>query len=107
MASSTQILSYAIVKDINRPTHIAAAVGVNNMTALIGGALLQPFVGFLLQRFWKGNTLESIPVYSLGNYHMALSIVPLCFLIGSMVSIFFIKETKCTPTYDPYMDHLI
>ncbi len=107
MASATQILSYAVVKDINRPTQIAAAVGVNNMTALVGGALLQPFVGYLLHQLWNGKLVGSIPKYSLSNYHLALSIIPLCFLLGSIISIFFIKETNCNPIYDPYMDHLI
>jgi len=101
IASSGQILSFAFVKDNNRPTTTGTAVGLNNMAVVAGGALFQPLVGGVLHFLWNGNMDSSgIPLYSVENYHVGLFVVPLCFLVGLIVSLFFIKETYCHPKYD-------
>ena len=76
-ASASQILCFAIAKDINTRTVVSTALGVNNMAVVAGGALLQPLVGFLISLFWDGKSVEGIPVYSLASYRMGLSILPL------------------------------
>jgi len=101
VAASGQILSFALVKDNNRSTTTGTAIGLNNMAVVAGGAIFQPFVGILLHRFWDGaKDSWGVPVYSIGNYHISLIIVPLCFLLGLVCSAFFIKETYCRPKYD-------
>ena len=101
IASSGQILSFALVKDNNRPTTTGTAVGLNNMAVVAGGAIFQPLVGAILHFLWNGAMDgEGIPLYSVGNYQVGLLIVPVCFFIGLIVSLFFIKETYCLPKYD-------
>jgi MFS family permease len=95
VASSGQILTFALVKDHHSHRQIGTAIGLNNMAVVMGGALLQPFVGYLLDRFWSGKLEGGLPLYSIGDYHIGLSIVPLCFFIGTLVSRFFIQETYC------------
>lgn len=106
VAASGQILSFALVKDNNRHSVIATAIGFNNMAVVIGGAVLQPFVGYVLDLLWSGEWHNDIPVYSVENYHMGLIIVPTCFLIGLITSIFFIRETYCRSHYDDYSDYV-
>jgi len=106
LASAGQILTFALVKDNNRHSVIATAIGVNNMAVVIGGAVLQPFVGYILHFFWNGQTHERIPVYSLESFHIGLLVVPLCFFIGMIVSLFFIRETYCRSRYDDYSDYV-
>lgn len=98
VAASGQILSFALVKENNRPTVVGTAIGLNNMAVVAGGALFQPFVGFILQTFWDGaKDGWGVPVYSVSNYHAGLVVVPICFLVGLLTSFFLIKETYCRP----------
>ena len=100
VAAAGQILTFALVKDNNRPSTTGTAIGLNNMAVVAGGALFQPLVGFLLQTFWDKTTSDSgVPLYSVENYHIGLTVVPLCFFVGLIVSLFFIKETYCRPKY--------
>ncbi|QVL57027.1 MAG: MFS transporter [Simkaniaceae bacterium] len=100
VAAGGQILSFALVKDNNRPSIVGTAFGLNNMAVVAGGALFQPFVGFLLQVLWDGSKDGwGVPVYSIVNYHLGLIVVPACFLLGVISSVFFIKETYCRPKY--------
>jgi len=101
IAASGQILTFALVKDNNRPTTTGTAVGLNNMAVVAGGAIFQPLVGLLLHLFWDHKVGDNgVPLYTVENYHLGLLIVPLCFLVGLIVSLFFIKETYCHPKYD-------
>ncbi|MCP5504616.1 MAG: MFS transporter [Chlamydiales bacterium] len=101
IAASGQILSFALIKDNNRPSTTGTAIGLNNMAVVAGGAFFQPMVGFLLQIFWNGAKDDwGVPLYSIENYHLGFTIVPICFFIGLISSSFFIKETYCRPKYD-------
>lgn len=99
IASSGQILCFALVKDITIPWVTSTAIGLNNMAVVAGGAILQPLVGFFLHIFWDGNIANGIPVYSVENYQLGLTIVPLCFFIATCISIFCIRETYCQGVY--------
>ena len=95
IATGGQILSFAVIKDFNPIEVTGAAIGFNNMAVVAGGAIFQPFVGWLLQYFWDGKIENGTPLYSALNYKYALLVVPICFLVGLVVSMFFIKETYC------------
>ncbi len=98
-ATAGQILSFALVRDINHKGVIATAIGCNNMAVVAGGAFFQPLAGLILRWTWGGSLLHNIPVYSIDNYHYALMIVPVCFFVGLIISSIFIKETYCIPKY--------
>jgi len=99
-AAGSQTLTFAIVKDNNRPDIVGSAMGFNNMMVVAGGAILQPFVGWALSMMWNGKTnIQHVPIYTVSNYHVALTVVPLCGLIGLILSYFLIKETNCKPSY--------
>ncbi|MCB1107730.1 MAG: MFS transporter [Chlamydiia bacterium] len=100
IAAAGQILTFALVKDNNRSTTTGTAIGLNNMAVVAGGALFQPLVGFLLHLLWKGTKDGyGVPIYSVADYHVGLTIVPVCFFIAFLVSFFFIKETYCRPKF--------
>jgi MFS family permease len=100
IAAAGQILSFAVVKDNNRTEVTATAIGFNNMAVVAGGALFQPLVGILLRWNWDGKIINDVPAYNDHNYRMALCVVPLCFLIGWLVSGWRIRETYCQPKHD-------
>lgn len=100
VGGSGQALSFGLVQD-NNPPHVAGtAVGLNNMAVVFGGVILQPLAGLLLRLQWDGAMMNGAPVYSAGNYRHALITVPLCALVALIVSLFFLKETRCKPQYN-------
>jgi MFS family permease len=105
-ASAGNILCFAVAKDNNRPSVTSTAMGFNNMAVVLGGAVFQPIVGWILAKLWRGDMVQGVPVYTIGSYTLALTTVPLCYLIGLIASTLFIKETYCKPKFDPYADQL-
>lgn len=100
-ACAAHILTFALVRDVNKPNVVATAVGVNNMAVVIGGAILQPLVGGILTSLWDGKTLANgVPVHNLADYHWALSIVPILYLIGFATAIFAVQETHCHNVFE-------
>lgn len=100
MACGGQIISFAVVKD-NSPAHIrATAIGFNNMAVVAGGMVFPYCVGWLLNRFWLASSVSigTTPSYTTEHYEMALLVVPICFMVTLITSLFFIKETYCQPT---------
>lgn len=98
-AGCSQLLTFALIKDNNRPTILATAMGFNNMAVVFGGAIFQPLVGYLLGLFWQGTMVDGVRQYTSFEFQMALSLMPLCFLICLIVSVFFMNETYCKPIY--------
>jgi len=81
-ACAGQALSFAAIRDRQANNgNLGAAIGVNNMAVVISGAIFQPLVGYLLDL--------SQP----HHYRMALSVVALAYLIGVVVSWYWIPET--------------
>ncbi|MEE9572415.1 MAG: MFS transporter [Candidatus Neomarinimicrobiota bacterium] len=98
-ALSAQALTFAVVKDNNHIRTAGAAIGFNNMAVVLGGVILQPFIGKLLDMNFQGIIVNGSRTYQLHNYYTAFAILPLCFLIAIIMSILFIKETHCKPVY--------
>lgn len=93
VGSSGQVISFAVVKEINLPEHVGTASGFNNMAVVAGGALIQPLVGVLLHEFWLGDMARGIPIYHLAAYQKALLILPVCYFVALLISLFCLKET--------------
>ena len=76
------------------------------MAVVCGGAVFQPICGWILAKMWDGGYAQGAPIYTVEAFDLALSTVPLCYLIGLVASMFFIKETYCKPKFDTYLDQL-
>ncbi|MCK4933994.1 MAG: MFS transporter [Simkaniaceae bacterium] len=106
IAGAGQIICFALVKDITRPTVTGSAIGINNMFVVAGGALFQPLVGWILSMRSDGSVSHGLPIYATSDFSLGLVILPICFLVGLILSFFFIKETYCKPTFDSFQDSL-
>lgn len=93
LGASGQTVSFAVVKENNSPDLVGTASGFNNLAVLIGGALFQPFVGYVLHHSEDWRLVNGLHVYSLASYQKALLIMPLCFLASLVISLFLIKES--------------
>lgn len=99
LAASGQSLAFAVVKDNNHPSVTGTAIGFNNMATVAGGALLQPLVGVILHLHWNGLVHGNAPVYNSSDYRTAFLILPVCYLVGFIISLLFLHETYCKPQY--------
>ncbi len=96
LASAAHILTFALVRDSNKASVVATAVGVNNMAVVIGGAILQPLVGGILTSLWDKSTLKNgVPFHQISDYQAALLVVPMLYFLGFVIALFAIKETYC------------
>ena len=92
IAASSQILTFSMIK-ANMPAKISgAAIGFMNMAVVAGGAILQPIIGAMIQFSWDGYMINGIPWYTSNDYQQALLIVPLCYLIASLTSLYILRD---------------
>jgi len=95
LAAAGQSLSFALVKDNTDADVTGTAIGLNNMAVVAGGAIFQPLVGIILHAHWNGVTHSGAPVYSTSDYHIAMMILPICYLIAAVVGSKYLRETFC------------
>jgi MFS family permease len=90
------IISFAYIKE-SVPSHLSGtATGVINMGVMMGPMLLQPAIGWMLDRNWDGQLVNGARIYSLPAYHQAF--LPMTgWVILSFVLILFTRETLCRP----------
>lgn len=98
--SSFFLPSFTLMRLIHSKEMAGAALGFMNMANMVGGALGQPLVGYLLDLSNKHQTTQiaskaienaTAQPYTTFDYHIALSILPLMMLV-SVVLWFFIEE---------------
>ncbi|MGE9296919.1 MAG: MFS transporter [Puniceicoccales bacterium] len=92
LTSSVYVLAFEIAGEISAPDDRSAVLGMTNMLCmLMGGWLLQPLIGLLLQPTTPPAGSE-VSVISINNYQTALSVLPAG--IGlAMILLFFLPET--------------
>ena len=93
-ASGCMIISFAFAKE-SVPAHLAGTVnGVINMGVISGPTLLQPAVGWMLDRNWTGEMFQGIRVYDLAAYRAGFLLM-LVWAVVSLALLFFTRETRC------------
>ncbi|WP_058473752.1 MFS transporter [Legionella quateirensis] len=93
LGAGGQTVSFAVVKENNTPELVGTASGFNNLSVLIGGAIFQPLVGYILQHTDSWRLVNGVHVYDISSYQTALLVMPLCFLGSLLIAAFLIKET--------------
>lgn len=93
LGAGGQTVSFAVVKENNPPELVGTASGFNNLSVLIGGALFQPLVGYILQHSDSWRLVNNVHVYSVESYQKALLVMPLCFFASLIIATFILKES--------------
>jgi len=84
-------LSWSCAKEVNPPALSGMATSVVNVGAFMGTAIMQPLVGWAIDRAHAG--VSSAPL-GLGDYQVGIAIMAGFALMG-LVAILFIRETYC------------
>jgi len=92
--SSGQLLHYSLAVKLNSLQAKGTAGAITNCAVFVGTAIMQPLVGTLLDALWSGKSTAGVRDYSLETFQQALIGFPICLILASIISLFFLKESK-------------
>jgi MFS family permease len=90
--SSAQNQTFSISRESCPSSISGTALAITNMLVMLGGMVLQPLVGKLLDNGWDGKIQNGVHVFSNANYTHALMILPIGLAVGAIVTL-LIRET--------------
>ena len=91
--SSVQVLVFALGRELAQAKYSATVLALTNMFVMSGGTMTLGFVGKILDRYWTGEIINGVHVYSASNFQYALAILPLGLLISVLLTL-FLPETN-------------
>jgi MFS family permease len=94
LASGVCILGFAFVKESVPPALSGTASGVCNMGYMLGPMILQPLMGWVLDRGWRGEMVGGVRVYDLDAYRTAFTLMVGLSMLA-VVLLFCTTETHC------------
>lgn len=89
---SVQALVFAISRDLSPINAAGTAVAITNMLVMLGGMILQPIVGVILEMVWGGTIVSNLHHYTSHEYQVALSVVPIGIALAGILTV-FLKDT--------------
>ncbi len=96
-ASGANVLAFAYAKESVPARFLGTISGAINVGNMLGPTLLQPGIGWVLDRVWSGQTLNGVRVYTTANFQTAfLLIVGWCVVASVLIS--FTRDTGCRQT---------
>lgn len=93
--SGTEIIAFIMAKENSGAQLTGTVFAATNMIVTLGGVIFQPLVGALLDTFGDSEIINGEHVYSVLDYQVALSILPLSLLMVMVVA-FFLKDRHTT-----------
>ena len=93
------IVGFAFAKESVPASLAGTMAGVCNMGTMTGPMILQPLIGWILDRRWSGAMADGVRVYEVHDYQAAFlpMIVWLCITV---ILALFTRETACRPPRD-------
>ncbi len=96
-ASSAVMVGFAIAKESAPAALAGTAGGIANMGNMLGGMIMQPAVGWILDRRWTGTFANGVRVYDFDAYRAGFSFM-LVWLAAALLLLAFVRETHCRQT---------
>lgn len=97
IASACIMIGFAFAKESTPAALAGTTSGVINMGNMLGGMIMQPAVGWMLDRYWDGAVVGGAHVFGFGAYRAGFSLM-LAWLVVAIVLVFFTRETHCRQT---------
>ncbi len=94
LATAGLTLTWACAKEVNPPALSGMATSVVNVGVFLGPAIMQPLVGWAMERTWDGTMREGIRIYSAADFHTGFLLMAGSALLGWCCSL-LIRETRC------------
>ncbi len=93
-ASGNITIGFAWARESVPPQLVGTASGVVNMGPLMGGMLLQPAVGWMLDRQWQGDLIGGVKVFDAAAYQAGFALIFVAVVLAAGL-IFFARESFC------------
>lgn len=87
-------LTWACAKEVNPPLLSGMSTSVANMGGFMAGALLQPLVGWVMDRGWQGAMVSGARFYDVAAWQGGVLVVTLCAAMGAAAT-WWLVETGC------------
>jgi len=97
ICSASFIICWSLAKESVPVGRAGTISGVINMGIMLGVTVLQPAVGWVLDRRWEGAVREGVRVYSLAAYQAGFWLM-MGWILAALVLLFFARETRCRQT---------
>ncbi len=97
-ASGSMIIGFAFVKESVPPSLAGTVSGVCNMGVMLGPMVLQPAIGWILDRNWMGRMAGGVRIYDLAAYRWGF-ILMVAWAISAALLILCAKETHCSQRF--------
>lgn len=91
--------AFAVAKELCSKRYVATGLSFMNMMNMVGIAIGQPAIGFILDKFWQGDVVNKVRIYPLEAYHIGLSLLPIGMLIALLI-LPRLQETNCRSVRD-------
>lgn len=79
-----QVIVFAAGADLVAPQNLGVTVAFLNCINMLGGSFFHTSIGKIMDLFWTGTLRgDGLKIYDLGTYKYALSIIPLCAVVGA------------------------
>ncbi len=91
--------AFAVAKELCSQKYVATGLSFMNMMNMVGIAIGQPLIGYILDKLWQGEIVDKVRVYPLEAYQIGLAILP----IGMIISLLILpklQETYCKNVRD-------
>ncbi len=93
-ASAAVMVGFAIAKESAPAALAGTAGGIANMGNMLGSMIMQPAVGWMLDRHWAGAFANGVRVYDFGAYRAGFALM-IAWLAVALVLLVFVRETHC------------
>lgn len=93
-ASAAVMVGFAITKESAPAALAGTAGGIANMGNMLGGMIMQPAVGWILDARWDGTFANGVRVYDFGAYRASFALM-LAWLAAALILLLFVRETHC------------
>ena len=81
-----QVIVFAAGSRLVPPKQLGVTIAFLNCINMLGGSFFHTSIGKLMDIFWTGTiTSQGLKVYNLEVYQYALSIIPVCSILGAVI----------------------
>ena len=94
LGGCTMVVCFSVMREYIAHHNTAASLGMLNTLVVGSGAVMQPLIGWLLDRHWDGTIIEGARLYRADNYQSAFFVLILAGVVA-VVCCLLLKETYC------------
>lgn len=94
LGGCTMVVCFSVMREYNSKNNTAASLGMVNTLVVGSGAVMQPLIGWLLDRQWDGILIKGVRIYQAENYLSAFQVLIAANVMAAICCL-LLTETYC------------